>query len=103
LRKIPGLTSGDSSERASGNRSIIRLAPVPIRFVDDFPADIKRPTELAAESSSPTHASPQCLAACRYFALILAGLIHGADRDEVLSALGWKALSPSEVAQRACT
>jgi len=31
-------------------------------------------TAHAAESSLPTHASPQCLAACRYFALILAGL-----------------------------
>ena len=31
----------------------------------------------AAESSRPTHASPQCLSACAYFAVVLAGLLHG--------------------------
>jgi ADP-ribosylglycohydrolase len=32
----------------------------------------------------PTHASPQCLSACRYLALVLAALIQGEERDEVL-------------------
>ena len=31
------MTSADSSERASGNGSIMRLAPVPIRYADLFP------------------------------------------------------------------
>ena len=86
-----GRSSGDPSERASGNGSIMRLAPVPIRFMDFFPDDIDQLAKYAAESSLPTHASPQCLSACRYFALVLAGLMHGLDRDEVLSA-DWKPL-----------
>ncbi len=36
-------------------------------------------------SSRTTHASPQCLSACAYFGLLLAGLIQGIDRKEVLA------------------
>ena len=78
-------TSGDTDEQSSGNGSIMRLAPVPIRYfalLSDHPAELAR---LAAESSLPTHASEQCLSACRYLALVLAGLIRGEPRDLVLS------------------
>lgn len=79
-------SSGDRSPRASGNGSIMRLAPVPIRFLGLFPDQTERLATLAAESSLPTHASPQCVSACRYMALVLAGLMHGVDREEVLAA-----------------
>jgi len=78
-------SSGDRSSRASGNGSIMRLAPVPIRYLNEFPDRIERLATLAAESSLPTHASPQCVSACRYMALVLAGLMHGLDRDAVLA------------------
>jgi ADP-ribosyl-[dinitrogen reductase] hydrolase len=84
-------TSASTSERASGNGSIMRLAPVPIRFLDHFPNQLEKLASLAAESSLPTHASPQCLSACRYMAIVLAGLMQGMDRDEVLSA-DWEPL-----------
>ncbi|WP_166819940.1 ADP-ribosylglycohydrolase family protein [Thalassoroseus pseudoceratinae] len=83
--------SGDRAERASGNGSIMRLAPVPIRYLDHFPNQIEQLATLAAESSLPTHGSPQCLSACQYMALILAGLMHGLDRDTVL-APDWEPL-----------
>jgi len=63
----------------------MRLAPVPIRFVEHFQHDVEQLSTLAAESSLPTHASPQCLSSCRYFTFVLAGLIQGLNRDEVLS------------------
>jgi ADP-ribosylglycohydrolase len=63
----------------------MRLAPVPIRYREMFPDRIGELSRLAEESSLPTHASEQCLSACRYMALVLAGLIHGRDRQEVLS------------------
>lgn len=91
-------TSGDPSECASGNGSIMRLAPVPIRYADLFPHDVERLARLAAESSLPTHASPQCLSACRYFALLLAGLIHGCERYEVL-APDWPALAKLQASE----
>jgi ADP-ribosyl-[dinitrogen reductase] hydrolase len=77
-------TSGDSSERASGNGSIMRLAPVPIRFADMLPSQLDELVRLLVESSLPTHSSPQCLSACAYLGLILAGLIQGAAREEAL-------------------
>jgi len=47
---------------------------------------------MAEESSLTTHASEQCLSACRYMALVLAGLIHGENRDAVLSPT-WEPLT----------
>lgn len=79
-------TSGDTSERASGNGSIMRLTPVPIRYADLFPADLDKLVAYLIESSLVTHASHQCLSACAYMGLVLCGLIHGNDRREVLDA-----------------
>ena len=79
-------TSGDDHSRASGNGSIMRLAPVPIRFaelLENQPIELSR---LADESSVTTHASSQCRSACRYLAVVLAGLINGISREEVLSS-----------------
>src|SRR5207253_2686743 len=85
------LASGDRSDTASGNGSIMRLAPVPIRYADLYPNKVEEISRLAEESSLPTHASDQCMSACRYLATVLAALIHGEDRDEVLSS-DWQPL-----------
>ena len=85
LESENALTSGDASERASGNGSIMRLAPVPVRYADLYPNKIEEISKLAEESSLPTHASEQCLSACRYLATVLAALMHGEDRDKILS------------------
>ena len=79
-------TSGDTSERASGNGSIMRLAPVPIRYAHLFLDDLEELVAYLIESSRVTHASPQCLSACAYMGLVLCGLIHGIDRQQVLDA-----------------
>lgn len=78
-------TSGHRSEQTSGNGSIMRLAPVPIRFGHLYTDQLAEYSRLAAESSWPTHASEQCLSACRYLAIILAALMHGEERERVLS------------------
>jgi ADP-ribosyl-[dinitrogen reductase] hydrolase len=85
------LTSGDPSEYASGNGSIMRLAPIPIHFGFLYPMRIDELARYAEESSLPTHASDQCLSACRYLGVLLAALIHGDEREEVLSP-DWKFL-----------
>ena len=76
--------SGDRSERASGNGSIMRLAPVPIRYCYMFPSGLDDLIERCMESSLPTHASPQCLSGCAYMGIVLCGLIQGLPREEVL-------------------
>jgi ADP-ribosylglycohydrolase len=82
---------GPTDEHSSGNGSIMRLAPVPIAYHRCFPEQLDLLVNRAIESSLPTHASPQCLSSCRYFGLILAGLIHGLDRQQVLSP-NWEPL-----------
>jgi ADP-ribosylglycohydrolase len=77
--------SGSRSESASGNGSIMRLAPVPIRYHGHYPNNIAELARLAEESSLVTHASEQCQSACRYMALALSALIHGEGRNMVLS------------------
>ena len=84
-REGDAMISGSRDRRAAGNGSIMRLAPVAIAFADRFPDDLETLATRAAESSLPTHASPQSLSACRYFAVVLAGLMHGLPRAEVLS------------------
>ncbi len=91
VTKKNALTSGDRSDEASGNGSIMRLAPVPIRYADLYPSKIEELSRLAEESSIPTHASDQCRSACRYLATVLAALIHGDVRDTVLAS-AWKPL-----------
>jgi len=85
LRTGDAGTSGDASPRASGNGSIMRLAPVPIRYASLFPSRLQELVTLLIDSSRPTHACPQCLSACAYLGLVLCGLMHGIDRDEVLA------------------
>ncbi len=91
-------SSGDTAERSSGNGSIMRLAPVPIRYANLIRDDVYELARLAVESSLPTHASPQCLSACRYFSVVLAGLINGCEREEVLSP-DWKPVVEVDVAE----
>jgi ADP-ribosyl-[dinitrogen reductase] hydrolase len=91
VAKKNALASGDRLESASGNGSIMRLAPVPIRYAHLYPTEGDELSRLAEESSLPTHASNQCVSACRFLATILAALIQGGDRGEVLSPK-WKPL-----------
>ena len=91
ISKQDAWRSGDRSEESSGNGSIMRLAPVPIRFHGLYPEQLEELSRYAEESSLPTHASDQCLDACRYLATVLAGLFHGEARETVLDP-SWKPL-----------
>jgi ADP-ribosyl-[dinitrogen reductase] hydrolase len=74
---IAGLTD----PAASGNGSIMRLAPVPMYFASDARAAI----EHAAASSRTTHGSPEAVDGCRYLAGMIAGALNGATKDEILA------------------
>jgi ADP-ribosyl-[dinitrogen reductase] hydrolase len=73
--------AGDNSRSAAGNGSLMRLAPVPLRFAEEPELAIR----LAAESSRMTHQARAAVDACRYFAGLLIGALQGADRDKMLS------------------
>jgi hypothetical protein len=57
------LASGDASERASGNGSSSRLAPVPVGHAGLYPGHIGELPQLAHAWSLPTHAREQCRSA----------------------------------------
>lgn len=74
----------DSRPESSGNGSIMRLAPVAMKYSRFFPGRIQELADLGAESSIPTHASEQCTSACAYLTLVLSALIQGESRETVL-------------------
>lgn len=72
---------GDDSPLTAGNGSIMRLAPIPIMFHTNS----EQLNTYAVRSSETTHAAPQCINASVYMANIVAALIRGASKEEVLS------------------
>jgi len=77
--KDPKLTSG----RGATNGSAMRVAPVGIKYYDDFEACMK----AACESSLPSHGSkPAVAAACAVACAVAAGVRGGMSTSEVLAA-----------------
>ena len=72
--------AGLQDPRAAGNGSIMRLAPVVLRFA----CDPFRAVEWAALSSKTTHAAVEAVDACRLMAALLVGLLQGESKADVL-------------------
>lgn len=72
---------GSTLPNTAGNGSLMRLAPVPMRFAADPLAAIER----SGESSRTTHGAPAAIDACRYFGGLIVGALHGVSKDELLS------------------
>jgi ADP-ribosylglycohydrolase len=73
--------AGSTDPRAGGNGSLMRLAPVPLAFRT-------QPTEairLAGEMSRTTHAAPEPVDACRYYAGLIVGALRGETKERLLS------------------
>ncbi len=73
--------SGSEHAATAGNGSIMRLAPVPMRYA----ATPTRAIELAADSSRTTHGARVAVDACRYLAALIVGALGGATKDELLA------------------
>lgn len=73
--------AGVTDPRSAGNGSLMRLAPVVMYYADDPRTAI----EMAAESSRTTHAAPEAVDACRYFAALLSGAFRGLPKDRLLN------------------
>lgn len=78
-------------EEAAANGSLMRLAPIPIRWNKD----LGEAAEKAAESSRPTHPAERPVDACRVYAVMIAALIQGVSAEEVLDGKFWQ-LGPLE-------
>lgn len=73
--------AGSSDPHSAGNGSLMRLAPVALRFWNDRP----HLTDTAAEQSRATHAAEEAVDACRAFAELLADAIAGVPRAALLA------------------
>jgi ADP-ribosylglycohydrolase len=89
FREGGGPYCGSTHKRSAGNGSIMRLAPVPMRFARE-PAEA---IHLAGESSRTTHGARVCIDACRYFAALIVGALAGIDKQSLLhrsqATAGW--------------
>jgi ADP-ribosylglycohydrolase len=73
--------SGSTDPHSAGNGSIMRLAPVPLAFATD-PRDA---IAKAADSSRTTHGALECVDACRFYAAMIVGALHGLGKEELLA------------------
>ena len=73
--------AGSTDPRTAGNGSLMRLAPVALRFWNDRP----RLVEAAAGQSRTTHGAEEAVDACRAFAELLAEAIAGSPRADLLA------------------
>jgi len=71
--------AGNTDPDSAGNGSIMRLAPVVLRF-----AGMPELQTMAVLSSRTTHAAGECLDACRLLAVALERALAGCDKTEVL-------------------
>jgi ADP-ribosylglycohydrolase len=73
--------AGSIEARSAGNGSLMRLAPVPMRWR----ANLKETIHYAALSSKTTHAATEAVDACRYFSVLIALALGGVGKMELLS------------------
>ena len=77
--------SGSTDPQSAGNGSLMRLAPVAIRWCHDR----SEATEAARLQSRTTHGAVQAVEACALFAELLTEAIAGAPQETVLRARDW--------------
>ncbi len=73
--------AGEANARAAGNGSIMRLAPVPIRWWHDS----AKAEAISRKQSLTTHAAPEAVDACALLTRIITSAIQGHQRDKALS------------------
>ncbi len=73
---------GVPDAHSAGNGSLMRLAPVPLFYANNPNLAIAK----SKDSSRTTHAAATAVDACRYFAGLIVGAIHGISREELLSS-----------------
>ena len=74
--------ASDTDPLAAGQGSLMWLAPIPMYFAGDPVEAIDR----SADCSRITHRAKEEVDACRYFANLLVGALHGVDKDTLLSS-----------------
>jgi ADP-ribosyl-[dinitrogen reductase] hydrolase len=74
--------AGSTAPDSAGNGSLMRLAPIAIRYWRDRPSL----RDAAARQSRTTHGAPQAVEACVEYAQLLSDAIAGVPRHELLQS-----------------
>ncbi len=73
---------GSTSPYAAGRGSLMRLAPVPMRYAHQPEVAFTR----CGDSSRTTHACRQAVDACRYYGLLIVMALNGQPKEVILPA-----------------
>jgi ADP-ribosyl-[dinitrogen reductase] hydrolase len=72
--------SGSTDPYTAGNGSLMRLAPVPMYYVED----LGQVAHFSAQSSRTTHGAREAVDGCRLFGVMLAQALQGASKEALL-------------------
>ena len=81
FRRTGNPVAGSTQPDSAGNGSIMRLAPVPIHYLDTPELAIQR----SEAQSKMTHRAPECLMACRLLAEAMIRALQGRAKEDVLA------------------
>ncbi|MCP4158783.1 MAG: ADP-ribosylglycohydrolase family protein [Deltaproteobacteria bacterium] len=84
FKKTGDPMSGSTDENSAGNGSIMRLAPIPIKY---FP-DKQKVIYYSGESSKTTHGANESVDACKLLGLLIYRALSGFSKKEILSSKG---------------
>ena len=73
------LIGGPNGKYNAGNGSLMRLAPVPLFYMNNPQMGII----MSGENSSATHQTPVAIDACRYLGALIIGVLHETSKMEI--------------------
>ena len=80
FKKTGNPYSGSTQERSAGNGSIMRIAPIPMYFLNN-----KNIYKQAVNSSKTTHTHPDCISACVALAQMIKDALLGEQKSYILN------------------
>ena len=86
--------SGSTDPHTAGNGSLMRLAPVPMYYVED----LAKVAHFSAESSRTTHGAQEAVDACRLFGVMIALALRGESKTTIQSSGHRSVLPGSQLA-----
>ena len=78
--------SGSVDEFSSGNGSLMRLAPIPIFYYNDYEKCIK----YSGESSRTTHGSAECIDSSKLFSSLIFNAFHADSKSNIFERNDYK-------------
>lgn len=81
FKRTGNAIAGSTDPETAGNGSIMRLAPVPIHYLNTPDLAL----QLCVKQSRSTHQAPECLMACRLLGEVLIRALQGQSKEDVLA------------------